>query len=404
MALAALAGMVAAQRYSSSLRDRWPRAALGLIAIVGGIGILASPDALAALAALDPIGVMRAHPGGALAGLAALRGMAHARGPSSAVSLGRLVEIGLPGLVIPVIVAGMLEEPWRSEALEGIAVAVVAFLVAATLGVAVARIETLGDRAGFDWRRNRAWLALVALLAIGVVAVVLPAASIVGPIVRVVVAAIVVPLFAVGVIAGLTQVSRRAILSLFVLGVVSLLVVALAGPVRPSGEEEGQPGQGNILESESQVVTFAAGGLLTIAVIGGVLVLARLWMREALRVVPGDIAEERTIDRTLPEDRRDGRGRSRRRGVRADGPPGDAVAAYMRLLDDLADRPRVARSEGESPAEHASRTRAAGDGAVGLDLLAADYELVRFGGRTLTPGETGRAIARWRRLRRSLGA
>jgi hypothetical protein len=329
--------------------------------------------------------------------------MAHARGPSSAVSLGHLVEIGLPGLVIPVIVAGMLEEPWRSEALDGIAVAVVAFLVAATLGVAVARIETLGRRAGFDWRRNRAWLALVALLAIGVVAVVLPAASIVGPIVRVVVAAIVVPLFAVGVIAGLTQVSRRAILSLFVLGVVTLLIVALAGPVRPSDEQEGQPGQGNILESESQVVTFAAGGLLTIAVFGGVLVLARLWMREALRVVPGDIAEERTIDRRLPEDHRVGSGRNRRRGVRAGGPPGDAAAAYTTLLDDLADRPRVARSDGESPAEHARRIRAAGDGAVGLDLLAADYELVRFGGRTLTPGETSRAVARWRRLRRSLG-
>jgi hypothetical protein len=401
MAVAALAGLIAARRLGPALGDRWPTVALGLVIGGGILGVLAAPAAVAAIGELEPLAVLRAHPGGALAGLAVLRGMAHGRASASATSLGRLVEVGLPGLVIPVVVAGMLDEPWRGEALEAIATAVVTFLVAATLGVAVTRIASLGTRAGFDWRRNRAWLALVALLAVGVVAAVLPAATLVGPVVRVVVGAVVVPLFAVGVVAGLTQVSRRAVLAMLVLGVGMLLVVALAGPTRP-GEDPGEPpGQGNVLESESQVVTFAAGGLLTIAVIAGIVLLARLWMREALRIVPGDVAEERTIDRRMPEDRRAGRQHGRR--PVGTGPPGDAASAYVALLADIADRPAIARLDGESPAEHAARLRAEGLGAAGLDLLAADYELVRFAGRSLTTGEGRRAIARWRRLRVSLG-
>jgi hypothetical protein len=403
LALAALAGLVVARRFGQSFGDRWPAVALGLVVGTSILGALASPAAIAALLALDPVGAARAHPGGVLAGLALLRGMAHGRASASAVSLGHLVEVGLPGLVIPVVVAGMLDEPWRGEALAGIAAAVVTFLVAATLGVAVARIDSLGTRAGFDWRRNRAWLALVALLAIGVVAVVLPVASFVGPVVRIVVGAIVVPLFAVGVIAGLTQVSRRALASVFVLGVVMLLVVALAGPARPTEGEGEPPGPGGILESESQVVTFAAGGLLTIAVIAGIVVLARLWMREALRIVPGDVAEERTIDRTGSADHQRGRSLASLGRPAAAGPPADAATAYLALLADIAARPAVARAAAESPAEHARRLRTAGVGAAGLDLLAADYELARFAERRLTAAESRRAIDRWRRLRRTLG-
>jgi hypothetical protein len=78
------------------------------------------------------------------------------------------------------------------------------------------------------------------------------------------------------------------------------------------------------------------------------------------------------------------------------------VAAYRALLEDLDGRPPVAREPGETPAEHASRLRAAGHGGLGLDLLAADYALVRFGGGALTPAETRRALGRAERLRQGL--
>ena len=37
-----------------------------------------------------------------------------------------------------------------------------------------------------------------------------------------------------------------------------------------------------------------------------------------------------------------------------------------------------------------------------LDLLAADYALVRYGGKDLSPREHQRALGRWRSLRRRL--
>ena len=90
------------------------------------------------------------------------------------------------------------------------------------------------------------------------------------------------------------------------------------------------------------------------------------------------------------------------RGSGAARAPVDAVAAYRALLDDLDGRPPVAREPGETPAEHARRLRAAGHGGLGLDLLAADYGLVRFGGAALTPAETRRALGRAERLRQVL--
>jgi hypothetical protein len=123
-------------------------------------------------------------------------------------------------------------------------------------------------------------------------------------------------------------------------------------------------------------------------------------MREALKPVDVDVDEERTIDTGPPEQRT--AGWRPRRAARGTGPPATGVEAYLALLRDLDPVPARRRGDAESPAEHARRLRGAGLGAAGLDLLAADYELAVFGDRTLTPGEEQRAIARWRRLRRTL--
>jgi hypothetical protein len=305
--------------------------------------------------------------------------------------------------VIPVLVAGMLPEPWDAEATRAVLVAISVFLVASTVGLAIARMSTIGNLGGFDWRRNRAWLALVALLAVGIVVAALPVAAVVGPVVRVVIAVVAVPLFAVGILAGLGQISRRAVLSLAVIFIVGLLVVAFAGPTQPPEEGESDGATGGFEDRESEVVTLAGGGLLVLAVIAGVLVLVRIWMRETRRESPGDVAEERVIDPGLPGERADLSRRGFAIGRRATGPPVDASAAYVALLGDIDSREAVRRLPAESPAEHAGRLRAAGAGALGLDLLAADYELERFGERRLAPTETVRAIDRWRRLRGVLG-
>jgi hypothetical protein len=132
--------------------------------------------------------------------------------------------------------------------------------------------------------------------------------------------------------------------------------------------------------------------------VGAVLVLARLWLRR--RPVPADEDEVRVIDRGDGADapRRPARASRFRRRAR----PADAVAAYRALLDDLDGRRPVARDPGETPAEHARRLRAAGHGTLGLELLAADYGLARFGGLALTEAETRRAIGRADRLRAAL--
>jgi hypothetical protein len=83
--------------------------------------------------------------------------------------------------------------------------------------------------------------------------------------------------------------------------------------------------------------------------------------------------------------------------------PTDAPSAYVALLHELEERPAARRAPGESPAEHARRLREAGTGESGLDRLAADYALVRFAGRAITSKEERRALARWARLRRTLG-
>jgi hypothetical protein len=78
--------------------------------------------------------------------------------------------------------------------------------------------------------------------------------------------------------------------------------------------------------------------------------------------------------------------------------PRNASEAYLASLEMLASSPDVARRASETPAEHARRLRGDPIGPT-LGHLAADYALVAFGRRTLTPAEDRRAVARWRRLR-----
>jgi hypothetical protein len=148
-------------------------------------------------------------------------------------------------------------------------------------------------------------------------------------------------------------------------------------------------------------VAFGVLGVLLALAVVAILVLARLWLRRPRDEDPL-VPETREIDRG----EQDGGPRRRRRRslLGGRGAPRDAVGAYRALLEDLERHPALRRRDGETPAEHAARLRAEGHGRLALELLAADYGLVRFGGLDLTPPETRRAIARARRLARELPA
>lgn len=401
MIVAAAAGLVAARGLGPVLADRWPRVALLLVLGAATLGWLADPAVRAALVDGLPEQATFAHPGGWIVGLAVLRGFAHARPATSAMVLERLMVVGLPALAVPLLVGGMLAiTRWERFVAEATP-AILLFIVAGTVGLAVRRLDRVGIGAGFDWRRNRAWLLMVALLVVGAGALAIPVSDVVGPAVRVAVGLLVVPLLLIGAVAGFSQVSRRAIVSLLVLGVALLLIVTIVGPAEaPAPEPPGEIGPGGGGTAGDVLLTVGGGGLLILAVVLGVLVLARLWMREALRPDVSDVPEERVIDHGEHEpvtSRRPTVGRRRRVE------PTDAATAYLALVDDLEPRPTVRRAPGETPAEHARRLRVEGVGATGLDLLAADYALARFGGRPLTESEDRRGLARWRRLRLRLG-
>jgi hypothetical protein len=136
-------------------------------------------------------------------------------------------------------------------------------------------------------------------LAVGVAVVAIPAAVVVGPVVRLAVAVAALPLLAVGALAGLGQVSRRAALSFLVAGIALLLLVAVAGPQDPSqAEPPGSPGGGS-QASDPTAVTFAGGGV-SCSPSSGSSSLSPLDARGA----PPDRdrrGRERTIDPSRPE-------------------------------------------------------------------------------------------------------
>ena len=134
---------------------------------------------------------------------------------------------------------------------------------------------------------------------------------------------------------------------------------------------------------------------LIVAIVVALVVVRALIRRPRQAVVDGAVVEVREAERPI--------------GMRFQRPhlpvrrreqvPRTASEAYVASLELLAARwPESARLAAETPADHARRLRAAPIGPP-LSRLAADYALVEFGQRTLTPSEHRRAIERWRRLR-----
>ncbi len=281
---------------------------------------------------------------------------------------------------------------------------VVVFLVAGIASLTLSRLTLVGSGAGagsVDWRRNPAWIGLAALLLAGIATTALATSAVAGPAIVAVLGAAIPSLLVLGFVVGFDRRSLRIVaiclaIALFLGQLLRIIgsgstprpAVTLPATVPPADPTVATP------------LTLVFVGIAVVLAAIAIVILITLWMLRP-RVAEEDLDEERWIER----DDEGGRDvvRRRRRGSRLGrGRPADAVAAYRMLIEALATRPGVRREEGETPAEHAARLRESGSGALGLDLLAADYGLVRFGGIRLTDAEERRAVRRAGVLRRLL--
>ncbi len=392
-----VAGIVVARVVGPRLGRRWPGIAFGLVLGSALVGLLFSPDARAAISAGGGPAIA-AHPGGLLAGLALLRGFAHAHLPLAEGTVTRLLAIGVPALAIASTLGGLIGEPYRSHFLTDAFTAAILYVSAAVLALAFASLDAIGIDAGFDWRRNPPWLLLAVVMLGAAIAIAIPLASIAGSLISIFVSVSLGPLLIVGIATGFDRVVRRIFLFFAFVLVAVLVLIRLFGrvaaPTQPAGGTSGNP---SAPTDAGQMITLGLGGILLFGAILAILVLIALWMR---RTPPpdGTIGELRTID-TGGEA---GRPRLRLRGFRRRRVPATAVDAYVALVADLDRRAAVRRDPAETPAAHAARLRAAGRADLSLDLLAADYALARYGGVRLSETEDRRAVGRWRILRRRL--
>ena len=223
-----------------------------------------------------------------------------------------------------------------------------------------------------------------------------------------------VPLLVVGVIAArlvvpwrrgsLKRTGAQALWPLLLLGILSVIAAILPQRKIIQGEDTAA-GTGPPPTEPTTPVFDLVLALLAVAVVVAVLLfLARAWRRTADPTDRPGLGDRRS--RVLADADDDGSlGWALRRRLRAlarRGRPADAVAAYLATLRALEPYADLRRAEGETPAAHARRLHEAGPGSLELDLLAADFELARWGGRRISAAEDRRAIGRWERVRRRL--
>jgi hypothetical protein len=394
-------GWLATRLLGTRLGSRFPTAALALTIAGAVTGVLLAPAARQHLAAgIDGLGpALGENPGGLLAGLAVLRGVAWGttRLPLPEERLARLLGGGLVAISITAVLGAMPTSPLRDRLLADILWQGLVFVAGAAVALALTRQTINAGEIGAGWQRNPAWLlsvlvvvSLFVTLAVGYVGQVELALA-------VLIALVIVPLVVAGLIVGWTR--RRVGLALLLL--IGAAIMSELGVAVQQTQQQSTSRPNGVGVQAGPLDNAATGGaailiVLVLAII--VVLLVREWMRR-LRPVSEDVIEERFVDRSAAEP-------STRRRLRspAGGHPADAIAAYRRLLEDIAGRRGVRREPWETPREHAARLRAGNSGRLSLDLLAADYALARFGGARLSAGENNRAIRRWRTLRGQLKA
>ena len=368
---------------------------LAAAAVAAGIGgWLFSPAARDAVISGGIDRALAFHAGGWLAGVAVVRGAAHADVAEDDLVLGRLLAWGLPALAVPWLLAQVVGPATRAPFVEPAFVATLTFVVSVLLAIAVARLEVLGTRSGLNWRSNPAWLLVLALIVAGTVLVGLPLALVLGVPLDAAIRGALGPVW----LLAFAAVTLIAIPAGLLAAALVVLLRALLGPSHPLPAAATSAIHGFQPESSSGL-PGPVYAIVVIAVVVGVLA-ALAW--QLLPTFSGrrdpTLDEEREI--VLPGAAvRPGVSIPRRRPRPPAPPPHDAATAYVAAIEDLGPVAELARGPDETPSAHARRLRAAGRSLVSLELLAADYVLARYAGRELSAAEDRRGLARWRRLR-----
>jgi hypothetical protein len=388
---------------------------VGLLAGGAVGGLILAGGAGAAVSRADPGALLTADPGAVLVGLASLRGFIRAGSIRDHGEAARPFFLGVVGLSGAWIFSGALAEPLRSAFRGAASIPTLVFLAGGLAATGLARSDLAASGAGFDPRTNRTWLVVL----VGVAATVAIAALPIGDGLERVMAALIawplsLPLLLAGALvarlivprrrASLMRTGAQALWPLLVLGMLSVLAAVLPQR-RITPNDEAAAGSGPSAAEPTTPVFDLFLALIAVAVVVAVLLfLARAWRRTAdpsNRAGPG----ERRIRPVGDGDDLGSPGWQVRRRLRAlvrRGRPADAVAAYLATLRALEPYAELRRADGETPAEHARRLHDAGPGSLELDLLAADYELARWGGRRISMAEDRRAIGRWERVRAGL--
>jgi Domain of unknown function (DUF4129) len=369
-----------------------------LIGVAALAGIIGTWLAVAPTVTMDSLALALArNPGGWLLGIAVLRGSAHAELDDEARVVERILELGVPGLVLFWVVGTLSGLADAREAASAAFGATLAFISAALLGLGLARLADLEVEV-IDRAARRRWLVLLLGVSGLVLAIGVPLAALVGLPLGTALTGAAGPL-AVVVIVLAVVVSAPFALLLDLLSRLGLRFGGHLGPlstpgVSPTGTQApGLPPPPPAAAPEAWVtwIAVAAGAVLLLLLLASLLrrpvpsspLRTGAELREAEPIVVGGLPR-------LP------RIHLRRPWTRA---PRDAVEAYRHALGELAGGEQ-GRRRGETPREHAARV---GQAEVGPSVrrLAADYQLAALAGRHLTAAEERRAIAHWRRVRRA---
>jgi hypothetical protein len=394
--LAAAAGLAALAVRRGLLRpDDNPFTFFAVVVGFGAAGWLWDDRVRSLVVAGDVAGAIGLHPGGWLLLVAAMRGVGRGIEIDDR-ALTRLVLLGVPLLAVPWILGQVGAGGLRPVFVEHAFVASLTFISAGFMAAGLARLQEIGRETGVDWRTNRSWLGTV----LGVLAIVLalgvPAASLLGLPVGTVTRGLIGPFISLLGYLLLAVAFVAAILSAALYEALSRIGIVLPGPLSPRELARLPEIREYTIDQLQGPITTVV--ILWVAVILLAIIVLRTWVRRRARGRSRGGTEERTF--SIPQGsfrlelpRIGGFARRGRRG-----PPTDAVGAYLATLDDLAahDPPR-ARRETESPHAHAARVEL-----PDLGALQADYALARYGDRHLSDAEHRRGLARWRRIRHRL--
>jgi hypothetical protein len=189
----------------------------------GAVGWLSDPAARVALAAAaqggwgtDATGTAIAtNIGGWLLGVAVLRGATHASRSRDEERIGAMLE-RIPLLAIPWAIGLAFSLDRRPEFIASALLSTLLFVGGGLVAVGLGHLESFGPAGGVDWRRNRAWLAVVGGVVALLLAVAVPAAFLVGAPPAAIGDAMLLPLLAVvGVLAAVATVIGAPLLAAF---------------------------------------------------------------------------------------------------------------------------------------------------------------------------------------------